>query len=168
MRSTATRLVLVVSIALLGACSAADGRYPSLARREIERVTASPSVPPPPVPPKALSAELLGRAGALSADARRAHARFTDRRAQSSQAVAAASGAAVASEQWSLATAALAQLEASRSEAMVALAGLDRIYIDARYAGTDVSPLNPLLAEVKGMVAEEDAVIAALAGQIAR
>lgn len=163
----ATPLILALSLLLLGGCTGGNGRYPSLARRDIERVTEAPAPPPPATPLTPLSGDIRTRAVALAAEARAAHQRFAIQRPATAGLVGAAQGATVASENWSVATVALARLEASRSDAMVALAGLDKLYAEERLAGSDVTQLGELIAEVRGLVGEEDTAIAALAGQLA-
>lgn len=167
MRRFATPVLLALTLPLLGACASNDGKYPSLARRDIERTSGALPPPAEPAPLKPLAAGIRARAAELAADVRGAHARFMSRRALTAELVAAARGSAVASETWSVATVALSQLEASRSEALVAVAALDRIHIDERMAGSDVAPLEAILAEAKEILAEEDAVIAALGAQLA-
>ena len=151
---------------LLGACASTDGKYPSLARRDIERTAAAPVPAPSPTPLAPLSEAIRARAAQLAAEARAAHDRFTARQVDATRAVTGASGAAVASESWSIATVALARLEAARSETMVALAGLDRIYVDERMAGSDVTPLGELIAEVRRLLDQEDSAIAVLGGRL--
>src|SRR5690606_28655071 len=119
----------------------ASGHYPSLARRDAERVTgaamaASPQPSPMPitVPP---SAGLTERLAGLGAQAREAHRQFTTGRAGAEGTIGRAAGAAMGSESWSVASAALAGLEASRSNAMVALAELDSLYAADRVTHFD-------------------------------
>ncbi len=88
--------------------------------------------------------------------------------------VAAGRASAPGSEAWALATVALADLEGARSEAMIALADLDQIYAAEQIGGTETTGSAPQAAsgdglaiaaardQVVALVAEEDAVLAAL------
>ncbi|MET0251819.1 MAG: hypothetical protein ABW203_06535 [Novosphingobium sp.] len=168
------RLILLAAAPMLaGGCAAAENaRFPSLGMRPAERVTGTaepaPSPPRPEIVPPATGDRLSGlRQQALAAD--RA---FQQRRGTAVARVAAARGAAVASENWAVAQVALADLEAARSAAMIALADLDTLYVDAALAaaGTGGSAeLDAVAAareEVTARIAGEDAALAALRGQV--
>ena len=166
------RAVIILFPALLFACaSAGDGRFPSLATRPGERVTGTLEPPPPPAPPPA-TAETGGRLACLRAKALAAHRKFLDRRPSADALSRAAQGAAVASEAWSVAQVALADLEAARSEAMIALADLDSLYIAAKAAAVatggsgDVDAVEATRGEVIALIAEENAMLAALRGRL--
>lgn len=168
--STVRRLALLLPL-LAGACSSV-GDYPSLALRDVERtgsmmpVEAEPVPQPAPLPP---SADLMSRLDGLVAMARGANATFAANRPAAERAVAAAGS--VTSDSWSTAQIALSSLQASRSSAMVALADLDRMYVDARdEAPLEETPTTRAIAaardEVGALVANQDQVIAALAAQL--
>jgi hypothetical protein len=161
--------LLAVSTLALAACAKDQGAFPSLARRPAERLnTPVPEATPSPVPtPAAADPALLARIAALEAKARAAHDRFTARTPQARTLVAAAAGAAVASEGWSVATIALSELEATRSESMIALADLDALYARAEVDGTDSAALAKARAEVVALVGAEDRVLGELQGQLA-
>lgn len=152
---------------LLGACTKDQTSFPSLARRPAERITTSPPAPPPPPPPAAPDPALLERIEVLIGSARSADARFRAGEARARSAVSAAAGAAIASEAWSLATIALSELEASRSQAMIALAEIDTLYARAVIDGTDSQALEKARATVLELVGEEDKVLAELSSRIA-
>jgi len=168
--------VLSAGLALaLPACTA-SGDYPSLARRDAERVSgiAEPVAPQPPPPSSAAppSAQLEARLEGLVGQARAAHARFSGSRQRTERLIAAAGGAPIASESWSVASVALADLESARSNAMVALAELDQLYAAERIEHFESeSSVAKAIArardEVSAMVAEEDAVLARLRGRLA-
>ena len=166
------RIAILLPLILLAACaSSGSGRYPSLATRPGERVggTAVPVVPP--VAPSA-TAVTGSRIAQLRAQALAAHVRFGERRASAASLSTAAQGAAVASEAWSVAQVALASLEAARSEAMIAVADLDSLYVDAKNGAVatggsgDVDAIGATRAEVSGWIGEEDATLAALRGRL--
>jgi hypothetical protein len=159
----------------LGAC-AATSDYPSLERRPAERITgsaevvaAAPAPTPPPAPP---AAELTARLAQLVEQARAADQRFGARRGNAERLIGAASGAAVGSESWSVASIALADLESARSDAMVALGALDEIYAAEAVAAADSGKTGNAEAaraaheQVGALVAQEDAVLAGLRGKL--
>ncbi|MGE3690178.1 MAG: hypothetical protein AB7F98_02215 [Novosphingobium sp.] len=145
----------------MSACSDGAG-YPSLSRRDVEK---SPAATPEPAPP-AESADLAPRLAGLVDQARAAHEKFASRRARAEQLATSARGATMASESWSIASVALADLEASRSEAMIALADLDQIYAAARIEGGDGATIAAARDQVMAMIGEEDDVLAALRGKL--
>ena len=156
--------------ALLGACASDAATYPSLARRPAERVSgtsevvaATPTAPLPPAPP---SPELGARLAGLVEQAEAAHRRFVSREAKARGLVSAAGGAAVASESWAVATVALADLESSRSDAMIALADLDQLYAAQRIEGGEALATGAARDSVIALVAQEDLVLASLRGQL--
>jgi len=161
----------VAATLLIAGCAADTTNYPSLARRPAERVTGSadvvaaePALPQPPAPP---SPELSARLDQLTRQAEEAHRAFLANRARTEQLVGAARGTGVASEGWSVATVALADLEASRSRAMVALADLDSLYAAEQVNGGAVNAVGAARDQVIAWVGQEDAVLAELRGRIA-
>ncbi|MDP3675895.1 MAG: hypothetical protein Q8R44_12505 [Novosphingobium sp.] len=166
------RVAILIPLAALAACaSTGDGGYPSLAIRPGERVSGTADPVPAPAPPRATAAT-GSRIAQLRAQALVAHTRFGERRASAANLSAAAQGAAVASEAWSVAQVALASLEAARSEAMIALADLDSLFVDAKNDAVatggsgDVDAIGAARNEVIGWIGEEDATLAALRGRL--
>ena len=155
---------------VLGGCGADTVNYPSLARRPAERISGTaPVVPPDPAPiatPAPPSPTLAARLAQLLDSARAADAQFKAREAKARQLTNSASGAAVASEGWSVATIALADLESARSNAMIALADLDALYAATRISGDDVSAIAEARDKVIGLVRTEDNVLIALRGRL--
>lgn len=169
-----TRLPLAAACALavlpLAGCAADYDSYPSLARRPAERIsgTAEPAPPTTAPPPVVVpSADLTLRLTQLSDQAQAAHREFTGRQARAEDLVGAARGASVGSETWSVASVALADLESSRSQAMVALADLDGIYAAERINGGNGANIAATRDRVIGWIGEEDEVLARLRGRIA-
>lgn len=144
----------------LGACAAASNAYPSLAIRDAERAagTLQPAEPAPYVPP-APPAAVLDRLDQLAADAASAHRAFLAEVPQARSAVAAARGADPGADSWSRAQVAVAGLESSRSRAMIVLADLDRIYVDAAIEGTELARIAATRDLVGGQVDEQNAAI---------
>ena len=158
-------------LALTACASDAAGGYPSLARRDAERVTARAqpveAAAQPALPP--LSADLDSRIVQLVSEAREANAQFSARRSATQRALANGGRAAAGSESWTEAQIALADLEAARSRATISLAELDRLYADERLAHAEtVSPTAEALAAARDRVAawveEQDRVLRVLGG----
>lgn len=159
--------LLILALPLCLEACASSGDYPALGRREVEREAgpAAPSSGVAQAPPA--SADLQARVDRLVGQARSGHADFAARREAAGRSVAAAGGAARASDGWVTAQVALASLEAARSGAVTALADIDRLYADERIAVPHaVSPSASLLGaargQVKAWIDEENDVIASL------
>ena len=158
---------------LVSGCSSSEG-FPSLEKRAAEdgavggsaRITGSAAValvaPDAAASEAPVSADLTARLAQLDDAARAARTRFDGKRGRTAQLVSAAQGAAVASEQWSVATVALADLTSARSDAMVSLGELDRLYVAERINGGDGSTIAAVRDQVTAWVADEDAVLADL------
>lgn len=181
-RKTIRLMLPLLAIPLVSACASADG-FPSLARRPAEKgawttanaagtgqVTGSAAAIAPAsdsaVTQTPVSDDLPARLAQLQEAARAAHERFTSKRASAAQRVAAAHGSAVASEAWSVATVAVADLESARSDAMVSLGELDRLYVAERIDGGDGVAIAAARDQVTAWVADEDAVLADLGGRL--
>ena len=179
-------LAPLAALVFLSAC-ASQGEFPSLAKRPAElaleaapassgapatppRITGSatpaPAAPDATASQQAVSADLAERLRVLGESARAAHERFAGKRARAGQLVTAASGAAVASEAWAVATVAVADLESARSDAMVSLGELDRIYARTRIDGGDGGAIAAVRDQVTAWVADEDAVLAELGARL--
>lgn len=156
-----------LALLTLTGCAAQTSDYPSLAIRDVELAAgrmAVPEVAPPAAPPRAT----LDRLEPLMAEARAAHAAFTVAAEQTTTRVRAATGAASGSESWSVAQVALADLRSRRSSAVIALADLDRLYIEASSAGESTAEIAPVRSEVAQLIAQEDSLLDTLIGQLAR
>ncbi len=179
----ALKLTCILGTVLaLSAC--AEGKYPSLAQRPVERSASKPALAPPPVPlaepvPPALGAQLA----TLLSSAREAHKTFLARRDEAARLVAAAQGAAVPSDAWAAANEALAELDSNRTDLASAQDQLERLYIDDRvtHAIEDGNAVNPDSSgserpvaraiaaardEVLTMAGTEDSVLSDLKGQM--
>ena len=159
--------IFLALLTLTGGCASQTSDFPSLAIRDVELAAgrlAVPDVPPPPAPPRAA----LDRLVPLMAEARAAHAAFNVAAEQATTRVRAASGAASGSESWSVAQVALADLRTRRSTAMIALADLDRLYVDASSAGESTAEIAPVRGEVAELIAQEDRLLDTLIGGLAR
>jgi hypothetical protein len=167
-----TRYIRPVALALIAAslqaCAADSAAYPSLAKRDAERVSGSAPVVTPDsaiMPPP--SPALANRLDQSIAQARAAHGRFAAREARARQLAQSARGAAIASESWAVATIALADLESARSDVMIVLADLDAAYAQAKVEGGDSTAIEQARATVTALVSNEDRVLAELRGLLA-
>ena len=151
-------------VPLLAACATADETYPSLAIRDAERVsgTLEPVAPAPYVPPPTPAA-VVDRLDRLAADAASAHRAFLAEAPAARSAIAAAGGAEFGSDGWARASVALAGLEGARSKAMIALADLDRLMVDAAVEGGELERIVAVRDTVIAQVDEQNATIEALA-----
>lgn len=144
----------------LSACATPRGEYPDLAIRPEERVSGSmePVAAEPYIPPKT-GQDVLSSISSLRQSAQQAHAKFTAIVPRAQRAANAARNSPQGSENWAVAQIALSELESSRSDAMIALADLDRLYVDAAVNATELGPLASARDDVMALVAQEDSVI---------
>ena len=155
---------LVVSAVLAG-CTASSDRYPSLAIRDIERVSGTFEVDPSDAaPPPSLPAADLENIPALIATARSAHQQFIEAAPSARREVAAAIGSNVTDNRWASAQVALADLESLRSQAAIPLGDLDRLHAVASITFADKLAVDAAREEVLAMITEEDQVLAELRG----
>ncbi len=163
-----TFIVLVPAALLLTGCATDKNQYPSLARRPAERLTASFDTPPAvveivrPAPPTAVTDKLGGLVNAAQA----ADAKFGTREARARSVVGSAAGAKIGSESWATATIAVAELEAARAEAMLALADLDMLFNEASVSGQEADSIGAARDKVIGLVARQDQVLAELRNRL--
>ena len=148
---------------LLAGCATVADEYPSLAIRDAERVsgTLEPAAAVPYVPP-ATPAAVLGRLDQLAAEAAGAHRAFLAEAPAARRAVAAAGSAELGSEGWAVASVAVAGLEGARSRAMIALADLDRLMVDAAVEGSELGRIVAVRDTVTAQVTEQNLTIEGL------
>lgn len=165
-----TPFLLACTSLVLSACATDEGSYPSLAKRPQERITATwpPAPPPPPPAPVPLETATLSRVDLLVAEARSADAGFHAKQGRAASLVAAAAGASMGSEAWSVASVAVAELEVARAKTLLPLSELDRLYADARNEGRDTGPIEGARATVLRIVAGQDSILAGLRGKLDR
>lgn len=168
-------LLLMASIPLSACATKVD--YPSLARRDAERITGTaqpapqtPVLPPAPPPP---DAQLSARLSHLVEQARAANGRFNGQRGQTERLVAQGAKSAMSSESWAVASIALAELESSRSETMIAMTTIDEIHAaDALAHYNTPSGDGPAIAaaraQVTGWIEEQDALLEVLGRKLTR
>ena len=152
--------LIAAALMPLSACASDTANYPSLARRDVERA-AVPS--PAPVIEVAADPALLARLPGLVAAARAAQGRFAAARDRTERLVAAGAGSTPGSESWAVASIALAGLESSRSDAMIALADLDALHTEARVNSTGgAGAIAAARDEVASLIGEQDQILIAL------
>ncbi len=158
----------VLSAALLGALlagCAAEGDFPSLEPRAVERELAQTDPAPPA--PLADDPALAERVAALAAEARRGEAEFEAALPVARSAVAAAGPAG--GEAWIEAQQALSRLEAARGATVRALADLDALALaEANKTTLNGADLERLRAAVAALQAIADRQHDEIAGLRAR
>lgn len=163
-RSLPNAAILFSALAL-SACAQDNGAFPSLAKRPAERLTAVYGVPQPATSPIALpqpAAGVLSEVDSLVGKALQADARFRRGEPAAQQLVGQAGRARIGSEPWAIATMAVSELEAARSQAMVPLAELDRMFTEAMTRGEDVTRIAAARDRVIAIIARQDSVLGAL------
>jgi len=159
-------LSVAAAMALTG-CAGPSELYPSLSIRDAERVSGTfEPIEPEPYVPAPIGAEVLRRIGTLRADAVRANDRFQAAAQRTRNTVAAARGVAPGGENWSVAQVALAELESSRSDGMIALAELDQLFVQASLDAAELSEIEEARSQVAALVASQDQTITALHSQL--
>lgn len=168
--------LLALSLAglALSGCAGDQGRYPSLAIRDMEKAgdqrvhgTLQPEndaeLPssPPPVP-----AGLAERLQLLESNARAAHRDFLAIEPTAQRRTNAARGSAAGSDNWFAAQLALAELDSARGRVMTALADLDALHVQAELDGAGLASIASVRNQVEGIADEEDRTITGLAAQI--
>jgi hypothetical protein len=165
MKPFAHHIVFVVSLLLAG-CQA-QGPFPSLAQREVERRPLTEPVRPVPV--VANDAVLRDKIADLAARAREADRAFEAAYAAASAAARGAGGAG--SDSWIAAQEQLSRVEASRAGTTTALGDLDRLALERSNLPTspaDQAVLASALDEVERLAADQQSRLDRLKGLIAR
>ncbi|WP_338243860.1 hypothetical protein [Aurantiacibacter hainanensis] len=161
------RLLLSAAlVSLLAACASPEGAYPSLAVRDVERISGSMEVEPAPLlePPAPAT---LANLEDLAENARAAHQRFLAAAPDARAITNAAAGASRGSEAWARAQVAIANLEAQRSQTMIALADMDRIYVDAATSAVTTESITEVRSDIDALVEEQNALIQSLLATLA-
>jgi len=160
-------LLVALGPILLAGCAKDSGLYPSLSIRDEERISGVfepvQSEPYAATPP---SGEVLEQVAALRASAAAAHRQVLVAAESARAPLANARGSQIGGEEWSIASLALADVQARRSETMVALAELDRLYVAAQTEGGEPDAIVAALSEVNTLVLEEDRLVAGLRAQL--
>jgi hypothetical protein len=161
-------LTPLAALSLAACASGMSGATPSLEKRAIEDRFAVVETAPPPAPGP-LPTDLAGRLAEWRARAARADRAFAAALAPTEAAVAAARGAAVATESWITAQQALSRLAVARGPVGDALADVDALYLarqrDDSYDG--LPEIATLRGELAALAAAQDERLAALAARLA-
>ena len=159
-------LLVLPLIAALAACASAQSDYPSLAIRPAERVsgTLQPVSAEPVLTP--LAPATLDKVSQLAADGKVNHQAFLAQVAAGRATISGGRGAAIGSEGWARAEAALADVRAARSKTMVPLADLDRLLVDAGTNGEATDRIAAARNEVEGYLTSEDRTVAELSANL--
>lgn len=165
-----TPLLPACAALVLGACTTSEGTYPSLAKRPDERISATwpPAPPAPEAAPAPLDPAAANRLDGLLAQVRSADARFHAKEGRARSLVDAAGLAPMGSEAWSIATVAISELEAARSQAMVAMSELDSLNVSARTEGRDVTQIDTARHQALAIIAQQDRMLDSLKGKLDR
>lgn len=148
----------------LAACASTPSRYPSLALRDVERhaiPVAGPSVAvaqPAPID--------SARIAALQSSAEDAFARFTRQQPAAATLVARARGRGIESNARAQAVVALADLTALRSATFVPLGELDRLAAETAADYGETAGVAAAQAAVLALIAQQDAALRALWGEL--
>lgn len=152
-------LTAFLALFALGALadSAAARPFPSLAKRPSETRDRTPPAPQAIVP-AAADPQLVAQVETLARQAQSGESAFRSRLDQGRAAVAAAGGAAPASEAWVKAQLAVSALDNARYDSVAALAGLDTLYVgrqtdtDAARVVADLATIDPARSRTLAMV----------------
>jgi len=160
-------LPLFTAALTLAGCAKDQGDYPSLSIRDAERVSGTfQPVAPEPFIPAPQPAQALQLIDSLRIEAGAAHSRFTAAGGRVRTQVNAARNASRESEAWIVAQIAIADLESIRSEAMIPLAELDRIYVEAQAEEKSTAEVEIARNQVEALVRAEDELIESLKGSL--
>jgi hypothetical protein len=161
-------IAATAAILLVAGCATDSELYPSLSIRDEERITGvfEPVEPEPyiPTPP---NADTLGRIAQLKSNAMDSHGRLLELAERARGPVAAARGAALDSDAWAIASIAIANVEAQRSETLLAVAELDLIYVRTHEVAGEVGDISSALNEVSLILLEEERLIDAFHASLA-
>ncbi|GIX18733.1 MAG: hypothetical protein KatS3mg120_0409 [Erythrobacter sp.] len=150
---------LIGLAAALSACSASEGRYPSLALRPFE---VSPPEAAAPAPPPIRSGIDPAMIDTLTRRAEAAHAAFLAAQGTAAPLAEAARGLAIESPARARALVALGEVSSRRSDTAAVLAEIDALAADAATRLARDPALEAAQAEVAALLTREDAVLAQL------
>ena len=123
---------------------------------------------PQPYVPAPIGVATLDNVEQLAAQARGAHAEFLAAAPAARRSANAADAGRVGSDAWAEAQIAIADLETRRSQTMITLADLDRVYVDTSNAGEAIAPVADVRGEIAQLIEQENAVITELLNMVRR
>lgn len=155
-----TCILMAASAALLAACAGDSSKYPSLAIRDAERQTGqfTPAAPEP-VAPVASPQSLAG----IVENARRLEREFLAAQPGARSLAASARGLGSESNLYSRAVVEIAALSSLRGQTAAALASLDILQAEAATTFAPVGGIISAQAEIKAILAQQDAALASIA-----
>lgn len=170
--SSASLVIALAALTLLGACSTPTGDFPSLEKRSYE--TDDPIAEPADVPVEVaakLGPELQGKANALLARYRAGQAAFDAGLPEIRRIAAAAAGSKPGTEAWVNAHLRLSRLDKARSESVGAQRDIDDLVSQTGDLDLNGGPIQaPLLApiqrEISTGAASQNQIIDQLSRQI--
>ena len=152
---------------LLSACAASDGRYPSLAVRDAERVsgelTPSPATQPP-VEPVASPQDVAD----LVSAAYGAQQQFEEARPGAERLARSARGAGAESDTRARALVAVAELTSLRGETALVLARLDALKVEALTTFAPAEAITSGQTSTANLLRQQDEVLDSLSEMLAR
>lgn len=159
------RPILLMLLLALSGCASPTARYPSLLPRAIE--LRDDSEPVRTVPDAAPDAALDTKIAELQAALAESNATFAAARTRAEPLTEAARSAAIGSDAWLNAQAALSGLDGARGQTLATLSDIDRLSIDRAQAGLPPYPKLTMALEAGSAQAERQAAsITALQRQL--
>jgi hypothetical protein len=140
-----------IPLALLSACSTAEGEFPSLERRAYENKNPIPAGEAAPPAPAVMSAELAAKVDALNERHKAAQATFARDLASVQSVASAAAGTSPGSESWVNAHLQLSRLDKARADSVAVVREFDALIATQ---GDGDSDYVPLLTEAQKPVAD--------------
>lgn len=153
-------MAALVGLSLAG-CAAADGRYPSLAVRDAERVQATID-PAPSDQPVVFAVSNLEALDAPFKRAGDAHARFTAMQPEVRALVAASRGLGPENDRRARALVGFAALTSLRSQTALALSELDLLEVNAATGFENARAIRDFQNAVLTMITQQDAALDSL------
>ena len=152
------RPILLMLLLALSGCASSTARYPSLLPRAIE--LRDDSEPVRAVTDAAPDAALDTKIAELQAALAESSATFAAARTRADPLTKAARGAAIGSDAWLNAQAALSGLDGARGATLAALADIDRLAIDRAQAG--LPPYPKLISAIEAGSAQAERLAASI------
>lgn len=164
-KNSRTLLFAGLGTALMAGCASPEGKYPSLAIRDAERVSGA-FTPAPPAQPEPTPLADRERIGDALERARDSHEKFLARQPGVGTLARSASGRGPESDRRAEALVALADLTVLRSETTIALADLDQLEVESATQFGATSDVRKAQEYVARLVSEQDAALESLERQM--
>jgi len=145
---------------LVAGCAQSSDKYPSLAMRPAERVSAQ-AVAPTPVP--AVSEQAFGRIKAAAETARSVHQQFIARQPAALRRAQAARGLGMDDNRRAAAEIALADLKSLHGQTTLSLSDLDRLEFESASTFTVTTDINAAQELLREILSRQSALMDAVA-----